>query len=213
MSNFVENDAELTLSLEGSATGATANNLTTTVEGYALDARQGYALDIKKLDKSNVANNLTTIEEGKALDARQGKWLDENKVGYSAIANDLQTDDVKKVLSAAQGKVLKDKVAAVEKAIDELPEIPEVTPESIGAVTMKTATASLSASAWSNNQLTVSVDGVTASNTVIVMAAPDSYAHYTECAVRCSAQADGKLTFACTDKPTSNLTANVLILT
>ena len=212
MPEFVENDAELILSLEEQAVGSIANNLTTTVEGYALDARQGYALDNKKLDKSNVANNLSTIEEGKALDARQGKWLDENKVGYSAIANDLNTDDVKKVLSAAQGKVLSDKVKSVEKALDELPETPEVTPESIGAVTMKTATATLSAGSWSGNQQTVSVSGVTTSNTVIVTSAPASYEHYTECAVRCSAQASGKLTFTCTDKPTSNLTANVLIL-
>lgn len=212
MPEFVENDAELRLSLEEQAVGSIANNLTTTVEGYALDARQGKALDDKKLDKSKVANNLTTIESGLALDARQGKWLDENKVGYSAIANDLNTDDVKKVLSAAQGKVLSDKVTAVEKAIDELPEIPEVTPESIGAVTMKTATATLSAGSWSNNRQTVSVSGVTSGNTVIVTAAPASYAHYNECAVRCSAQGNGTLTFTCTDKPTSNLTANVLIL-
>lgn len=79
-------------------------------------------------------------------------------------------------------------------------------------VGVKTATASLPASGWSNNRQTVSVSGVTASNIVIVTAAPASYEHYNECAVRCSAQTSGKLTFACTDKPTANLTANVLIL-
>lgn len=88
-----------------------------------------------------------------------------------------------------------------------------ITPANIGAVTMKTATASLPVSGWSSNQQTVSVSDVTASNTVIVTADPASYEHYNECAVRCSAQEDGKLTFTCTDKPTSALTANVLILT
>lgn len=87
-----------------------------------------------------------------------------------------------------------------------------ITPANIGAVVMKTATASLSASGWSNNKQTVSVSGVMTSNTVIVTAAPASYEHYNECAVRCSAQGNGTLTFACTDKPTANLTANVLIL-
>lgn len=163
MPEFVENDAVLTLRLEGSAPGSTANNLTTTVEGYVLDARQGYVLDNKKLDKSSVANNLSTIEDGKALDARQGKWLDENKIGYSGIANDLKTDVVNKVLSAAQGKVLGEKVAALEKAINELPEIPEVTPESIGAATVLKRTAAFVFSNWSSAApytQTIEVDGV-----------------------------------------------------
>jgi len=102
-------DGELTLTLEGQAVGSIANNLTTDVEGYALDARQGKVLDEKKLDVSKVANNRTTVEEGWALDARQGKWLSENKVGFADVANDLATDDKNKVLSAAQGKALDEK--------------------------------------------------------------------------------------------------------
>lgn len=57
-----------------------ANNLTTTQEGYALDARQGKVLDGKiagKLAKSDVVNRLTETTAGKALDARQGKVLDD----------------------------------------------------------------------------------------------------------------------------------------
>ena len=87
-----------------------------------------------------------------------------------------------------------------------------ITPANIGAVSMKTAAVSLPASGWSNNKQTVSVSGMASTNTVIVTAAPASYEHYNECAVRCSAQGNGTLTFTCTDKPTSNLTANVLIL-
>lgn len=121
-------------------------------------------------------------------------------------------DDVKKempgesnLLPIASGGTGAKTAAAARTALG-------ITPANIGAVVMKTATASLSASGWSSNQQTVSVSGVTASNTVIVTAAPASYEHYNECAVRCSAQGAGTLTFTCTDKPTSALTANVLIL-
>lgn len=218
MSEFIPNDGELTLSLEGQAVGSIANNLTTTDEGYALDARQGKVLDTKKLDVAKVANNLTTIENGWALDARQGKWLDENKVGYSDIANDLNTDDVTKVLSAAQGMVLSEKVTAVENAIDELPEIPEVTPESIGAVTMKTAQVTLFADYWSDwsgeDWQYASVSGVTEDNTVVVAPVYQSAVHYNECGVVCGRQSEGGLSFIATIQPPSeDLTVNVLILT
>ena len=88
-----------------------------------------------------------------------------------------------------------------------------ITPANIGAVSMRTATASLSASGWSSKTQTVSVSGVTENNVVIVTPASGSHTEYNGCAVRCTAQASGKLTFTCTNVPTSALTANVLILT
>jgi len=88
-----------------------------------------------------------------------------------------------------------------------------ITPANIGAVTMKTATASLPVSGWSNKQQTVSVSGVTANNVVIVTPAPANHTHYNDCAVRCTAQGNGTLTFTCTNVPTSALAANILILT
>lgn len=217
MYEFVENDAELTLTLETQSAYDIANNLTTTVEGYALDARQGKVLDEKKLDVSKVANNLTTIESGWALDARQGKWLNENKVGFSDIANDLVTSDVNKVLSAAQGVALKKLTSDGDKALEERLDATDTAVAKnrtaiAGKISMNTATVNLPVSGWVENNQTVSVAGVTAVNTVIVTASPASYEHYNECAVRCIAQGDGTLTFACTDTPTAGLTANVLIL-
>ena len=85
--------AEMTLTLDSAAMGVLANNLTTEDEGYALDARQGKALDDKKLDKAMVANNLTTVEEGWALDARQGRLLDELKLSTANVLNDLTATD------------------------------------------------------------------------------------------------------------------------
>ena len=114
---FVQVDGELTLSLEGGSSTATANNLTTTEAGYALDARQGKVLDEKKLDKTSVLNNLITIAAGFALDARQGKWLDENKINYGDIVNNLTTNDTGKVLSAAQGYAIS---TALTEALNQL---------------------------------------------------------------------------------------------
>lgn len=71
---------------------------------------------------------------------------------------------------------------------------------------------SLTTSGWSSLTQTVSVSGVTANNTVIVTPAPASHVAYSEAGAYCSAQASGKLTFKCSQKPTSALTVNVLIL-
>ena len=60
------------------------NNLTTTSSGYALDARQGKALNDTKLNVENVVNNLTTTASGYALDARQGKALNDALASLSA---------------------------------------------------------------------------------------------------------------------------------
>lgn len=63
--------------LRGAAYKDVANDLITTEEGSVLDARQGKALEDKKVDKSNIVNSLLTTIAGYALDARQGKILDE----------------------------------------------------------------------------------------------------------------------------------------
>lgn len=75
-----------------------------------------------------------------------------------------------------------------------------------------TRTATLSSGSWSSKKQTVSVSGVTASNTVIVTHAPASYANYVNCHVRCTAQAADSLTFTCDTVPSANITVNVLIL-
>lgn len=76
----------------------------------------------------------------------------------------------------------------------------------------QTATAAMTAAGWSDNTQTVSVGGVTESNTVIVAPDPASFAAYTESGIRCTAQASGTLTFVCEDVPAETLTVNVVIL-
>ena len=79
----------------------------------------------------------------------------------------------------------------------------------IPGVTKTTATLSTT---WSSKQQSVTVSGVTTSNTVIVTPAPASYNMYCECGVYCSAQAANSLTFTCDEVPTSSLTVNIVIM-
>lgn len=75
-----------------------------------------------------------------------------------------------------------------------------------------TTTASLTSTGWTNNAKTVSVTGVTASNSVLVTPAPDSMDDYASCGIKCTAQAAGTLTFSCTTVPSSTITVNVMII-
>lgn len=75
-----------------------------------------------------------------------------------------------------------------------------------------TTTCTLTSAWWSSNSQTVSVTGVTASNTVIVSPAPADIADYADCGVYCSAQASGTLTFGCDTEPSGDIVVNVLIM-
>lgn len=70
------------------------NGLDKTESGYALDARQGKALNDTKLNVANVVNNLTTTESGYALDARQGKALNDRYGRYATydLRNNMASD-------------------------------------------------------------------------------------------------------------------------
>lgn len=75
-------------------------------------------------------------------------------------------------------------------------------------------TVTLPKSGWyGNNQQTVTVDGVTADNIVVV--APDSdynnYSEYSECGVRCIAQGNNLLTFKTLLIPNRDLIVNVAV--
>ena len=224
MSEFVENDAELTLTLEEQSAGAIANNLTTTVEGYALDARQGNVLNDKKLDKTAVANNLTTDVQGYVLDARQGKWLNENKVGFSDVANDLNTDDPNKVLSAAQGYAMGRQLETMPTEANPLPisrggtgaSTAEAARVMLGAVHKVSMAVSIPVSYWSGSgpyRVGLNVEEVTASNDVLAEPDYSSREHYYDCGVGMVEQSQGVLVFTAQEKPTQTLLVNLLILT
>lgn len=82
----------------------------------------------------------------------------------------------------------------------------------IGTVDKSNITVTLAAASWSSLAQTVNASGVTSNNTVIVSPTAGSHNAYSEAGVYCSAQASGKLTFKCSEKPTDALTVNVLII-
>lgn len=81
-----------------------------------------------------------------------------------------------------------------------------------GNITLHTSKTATLSTSWSSKQQTVSVTGVTTSNTVIVSPAPASYNDYCGCGIYCSAQAADSLTFKCEDVPSAELTVNILII-
>ena len=74
-----------------------------------------------------------------------------------------------------------------------------------------TASVALLAANWSSYEQTVSVTGVTASNTVFVSPAPNSVKAFSEYGVVCTDQGNGTLTFECNVTPANNLLVNVVI--
>ena len=74
-------------------------------------------------------------------------------------------------------------------------------------------TVTLNASSWDNLSQSVMASGVTADNDLVISPASSSHDAYVEAGVRCTAQTSNRLTFICTEKPSSNLSVNVLILT
>ena len=78
--------------------------------------------------------------------------------------------------------------------------------------TVTVTTATLTPSGWSSNAQTVTVSGVTASNTVLVSYAPSDKALWTDADIYCYSQASNSLTFRCTTAPSSNVTVNVMIV-
>lgn len=80
-----------------------------------------------------------------------------------------------------------------------------------GGVAPMSTTVVLSASEWTDNSQTVSVDGVTIDGTIIVSPAPNSHSEYANSGVMCTEQQEGSLVFTCDTIPTNDLTVNLLI--
>lgn len=73
-------------------------------------------------------------------------------------------------------------------------------------------TAVLARDLWYAGKQTLQISGLTEGTMVSVAAARDSQAEYARCAITCTAQAGGTLTFLCTAVPTTDLTVEVEML-
>ncbi len=91
-----------------------ANNLTTTGEGYALDARQGKVLNDSL--NSLVVNNLTTTTTGNALDASQGKVLNDAITELRNIPVDTAMSDSS--TNTVQNKIIKSYADGLNSAVN-----------------------------------------------------------------------------------------------
>lgn len=81
-----------------------------------------------------------------------------------------------------------------------------------GIVNFQSVSVSLPVASWSSNSQTVTVSGVTTTNTIVVSPAPASFGDYSSSVVHCTAQGNNSLTFTCSEVPASALTVNVLIM-
>lgn len=71
-------------------------------------------------------------------------------------------------------------------------------------------TVTLSASNWSSNSQEVSSSVATADNVIIVSPVPEDQDIYSKCGIKCSAQSNSSLTFACKTLPTTDIHINVV---
>lgn len=74
------------------------------------------------------------------------------------------------------------------------------------------ANVTLPASGWTDNVQTVAAQGVTAGNAVLPCPASESWEAAGQAGVRCTAQAQNSLTFACSVVPSVDLTYQVLVM-
>lgn len=70
----------------------------------------------------------------------------------------------------------------------------------------------LVASNWSSNTQTITVQGVTANNTVIVAPIPTNAQDYASAGILCTGQALNSLTFTCVNVPATDLQVNIVIM-
>lgn len=75
---------------------------------------------------------------------------------------------------------------------------------------LNAVTVTLTVAGWVSNAQTVSASNVKADNIVWVSPAPASFDAYGKAGIRATAQADGTLTFTCTNVPTDEITVEVV---
>ena len=87
----------------------------------------------------------------------------------------------------------------------------DITLDAIGG-TSKAKTGTLAVASWSSNSQSLTIEGITASNNIIVSPTKASETNWNLFGVSCSAQATNSLTFTCKTTPTAAIGIQVIIL-
>ena len=87
----------------------------------------------------------------------------------------------------------------------------DITLDAIGG-TSKAKTGALAVASWSSNSQSLTIEGITASNNIIVSPTTASETNWNLFGVSCSAQATNSLTFICKTVPTSAIDVQIIIL-
>lgn len=90
----------------------------------------------------------------------------------------------------------------------------QLTASDVGATSFTTGTITIAVEDWNSSTTAIKTDisYVTASNTLVVAPAPNSYTTWGNSKVRASAQATGSITFTCDTTPTDTIFVNVVAL-
>lgn len=119
------------------------------------------------------------------------------------------------------GKALSSNVALTASDVSAVPTTRTVNGKALssnitlntGDVGISSTTVSLTTTGWSSNSRTITANGVTASNNVIVTPAPGAhYDNYIAAGIQCTGQGANSLTFTRKTANTSQITVNVLII-
>ena len=87
-----------------------------------------------------------------------------------------------------------------------------LTATDVGATSFTPISVTIATSAWSSNSATVSCSAVTATNTLIVAPAPNSYGVWGNSKIRASAQGNKTITFICDSTPAETVNVNIVAL-
>lgn len=133
-------------------------------------------------------------------DTDNKKWVDSDQKGQVTSVNG-QTGDVVLDLLPDQtgnaGKFLK--TDGITASWENTTLSPAIAP-------------TLVAANWSSNTQTITVQGVTANNTVIVGPIPTDAQDYADAGILCTGQALNSLTFTCVNVPATDLQVNIVIM-
>lgn len=216
----------------GVGAGPTTNAANVTCVGYGAEAQYNSSYSVCIGVEARVYNKFGAIQLGKGTNNEASTFcvglvdLNVQTHNYKLLDADGTIPEARLAdttsATAGQALVLDSNLNAVWTDVDSLPNQTgnagkflktDGTNATWENITTSPATApTLVAANWSSNTQTITVQGVTATNTIIVSPIPTDAEDYAAAGVLCVAQGSGTLTFSCTTTPVNDLQVNVVII-